>query len=77
MADASGVLLTHRPKELAGALEKISQNQTPLKIANKATAHLFIASPFKGQQAKGLLVRLFSTHPPVEERVKRLRGMSI
>jgi len=77
LADASGVLLTHRPKELAGALEKISQNQTPLKIANKATAHLFIASPFKGQQAKGLLVRLFSTHPPVEERVKRLRGMSI
>lgn len=77
LADASGALLTHHPKELAGALEKISQNQTPLKIANKATAHLFIANPFKGQQAKGLLVRLFSTHPPVEERVKRLREMNI
>jgi len=76
LADASGVLLTHRPNELAKALEKISRNQTSLKIANKATAHLFITSPFKGQQAKGLLVRLFSTHPPVEERVKRLRSMS-
>lgn len=76
LADASGVLLTHRPNELAKALEKISRNQTSLKIANKATAHLFITSPFKGQQAKGLLVRLFSTHPPVEERVKKLRSMS-
>ena len=77
LADASGVLLTHRPNELAKALEKISRNQTSLKIANKATAHLFITSPFKGQQAKGLLVRLFSTHPPVEERVKRLREINL
>jgi len=77
LADASGVLLTHRPNELAKALEKISRNQTSLKIANKATAHLFITSPFKGQQAKGLLVRLFSTHPPVEERVKKLREINL
>jgi heat shock protein HtpX len=77
LADASGVLLTHHPRELAKALEKISRNQTPLKIANKATAHLFITTPFRGQQAKGLLVRLFSTHPPIEERIKRLREINL
>lgn len=76
LADASGALLTRYPQGLASALVKISKNHTPLKIANKATAHLFISSPFKGEQAKGLLVRLFSTHPPVEERVKRLREIS-
>lgn len=72
LADASGALLTRYPEGLAKALEKISQNPIPFRFANKATAHLFIASPFKGKKAIGL----FSTHPPVEERVKRLRGMS-
>ena len=77
LADASGVSLTYRPNELASALEKISKNQTPLKIANKATAHLFIASPFKGKQATSWFVKLFSTHPPVEERIKRLREINL
>jgi heat shock protein HtpX len=70
LADASGALLTRYPEGLASALEKISRANVPMQTANQATAHLFIANPFGGK-VKGL----FSTHPPVEERVKRLRGM--
>lgn len=76
LADASGALLTRYPEGLASALEKISKNPLPLKVANKATAHLYIANPLKGKQAKGI-AKLFTTHPPVEERVKRLREMNI
>lgn len=72
LADASGALLTRYPEGLARALEKISQNPIPLRVANNATAHLFIASPFRGKKISGL----FSTHPPAEERIKRLREMS-
>ena len=72
LADASGSLLTRYPEGLASALEKISRNPNQLKVANQATAHLYIANPFKGKK----LINLFSTHPPVEERIKRLRGMS-
>jgi len=72
LADASGVLLTRYPQGLAGALEKISQNQIPLKSANSATAHLYISNPLKN---KGLS-KLFSTHPPIEERIKKLKEMS-
>jgi len=75
LADASGALLTRYPEGLARALEKISQDPRPLRVASDATAHLYIVSPFKGKQAKSWLVRLFSTHPPVEERIKALRGM--
>lgn len=77
LADASGSLLTRYPEGLARALEKISKDSTPMKVANKSTAHLFISSPFKGKQKKKLLARLFKTHPPVEERVKALRGMEV
>jgi heat shock protein HtpX len=73
LADASGALLTRYPEGLARALEKISQDQTPLRVANKATSHLFIANPFKGRG----ISKLFSTHPPVGERTKALRGMEI
>lgn len=76
LADASGALLTRYPEGLARALEKISKNPLPLKVANKATAHLYIANPLKGKQAKGL-AKLFMTHPPVEERIKRLREINI
>lgn len=72
LADASGALLTRYPEGLAGALEKISSSPVALKTANNATAHLYIANPLKN---KGL-TKLFSTHPPIEERIKRLRGMS-
>ncbi|MFH0853755.1 MAG: M48 family metallopeptidase [bacterium] len=73
LADASGALLTRYPEGLATALEKISTSRPMLKKSN-ATAHLYISNPF-GRSAKGLS-RLFSTHPPIEERIKILRQMS-
>ena len=73
-ADASGALLTRYPEGLARALEKISQDRTPLKKANTSTAHLYITNPFK---EKRWLTKLFSTHPPIEERVRALRGMEV
>lgn len=76
LADASGALLTRYPEGLASALEKISKNPTQLKVANKATAHLYIVNPLKGKQGKGM-AKFFMTHPPVAERIKRLREMSI
>ena len=75
LADASGALLTRYPDGLAGALEKISQNHTPLKTANNATAHMYISNPFAG--TKGAFVKLFSTHPPIEDRIKILRNMTV
>lgn len=73
LADASGALLTRYPEGLASALEKISQNNQPMALASQASAHLFIANPFgsAGKKVSGL----FSTHPPVEERIAILRGM--
>lgn len=76
-ADADGALLTRYPEGLARALEKISADPTPLKTANRATAHLFISSPFKERKkSPGFFARAFMTHPPVEERLKKLRGLS-
>jgi heat shock protein HtpX len=77
LADADGALLTRYPEGLASALEKISQDATPMKIKNDATASLFIDSPYKGKQKTNWFVKLFMTHPPVEERIKALRGMEI
>ena len=73
LADASGALLTRYPEGLASALEKISGDSASLKVANSATSHLYISSPFKGDQARSWFVKLFMTHPPIEERVKALR----
>ncbi|MDP3988691.1 MAG: M48 family metalloprotease, partial [bacterium] len=73
LADASGVLLTRYPEGLARALEKLGSHSGQLTRANHATAHLFISNPF-GARTKGVLNKLFSTHPPLEERVKVLRG---
>lgn len=70
LADASGALMTRYPEGLASALEKISKGP-PLSTAGNATAHLFIANPFKGKS----FTHLFSTHPPVAERINRLRQM--
>jgi heat shock protein HtpX len=75
LADASAVLLTRYPEGLAGALQKISEANIPMQKANNATAHLFIANPFGGAGKK--VSSLFSTHPPVEERVKALLGNKI
>lgn len=82
LADASAVYLTRFPDGLARALEKIALDRTPAKFASNATAHLFIENPFKAdagqsKSKKGSwLVNLFSTHPPVEERIKALRAMA-
>ncbi len=77
LADASGVMLTRYPEGLARALEKIGKDSARLKRRNHATAHLFISSPFKPKgKSKGRIRKLFSTHPPVEERVATLRGMA-
>jgi heat shock protein HtpX len=72
LADASGVLLTRYPEGLANALQKISSVNIPLRNPNNATAHLYISNPFGGVGKK--VSNLFSTHPPVEERVKALMG---
>lgn len=77
LADASGALLTRYPEGLALALEKISADPNPLRVANNSTAHLFIASPFRGREAKSWFIKLFMTHPPIEERVEALRQLKI
>lgn len=78
-ADADGALLTRYPEGLASALEKIARDQEPLEAANRATAHLYITSPFKEDAGRkvGFWTKAFMTHPPVEERVAALRGIEI
>ncbi|MDP2586002.1 MAG: M48 family metallopeptidase [Candidatus Levybacteria bacterium] len=75
LADASGALLTRYPEGLASALEKIAKDKEPLEAANNATAHLYIANPFKGKIEGSWFANLFNTHPPIEERIKILRSM--
>jgi heat shock protein HtpX len=80
LADASGVLLTRYPEGLARALEKIAKDQEPLEAANNATAHLYIANPFKadtGRAVGSFMANLFSTHPPIQDRIRRLREMNL
>ncbi len=73
LADASGALLTRYPEGLARALEKISGDTEELEAANRATAHLYIANPFKGKR----IASLFMTHPPMKDRIAALRGMNV
>jgi len=77
LADASGALLTRYPEGLARALEKIASDPNPLRTANTSTAHLYISSPFREKQGKNWFVNLFSTHPPIEQRIKALVGMKV
>jgi heat shock protein HtpX len=77
LADTSGALLTRYPDGLASALEKISKDQTSMKVANNTTAHLWLDNPFKGKKKLSWFTKLFLTHPPIEERIKALRGMEI
>ena len=73
LADASGALLTRYPSGLASALEKIGGYAVPMQHANLATAHLFIGDPFgKTGGGVGWVERLFSTHPPVADRIHAL-----
>jgi heat shock protein HtpX len=74
LADASGALLTRYPEGLANALRKIGSYQYPMRTANNATAHLYISNPFGPGAAKSFLTRLFSTHPPIADRIKALLG---
>lgn len=78
LADASGALLTRYPDGLASALQKISSYQAPMRRANHATAHLFISNPFgAGAQGGRFIARIFSTHPPVQERIAALTQMRV
>lgn len=71
LADATGALTTRYPDGLISALEKIKQYGKPLQRQNTSTAHFFFANPLKGHS----ITNLFSTHPPIDERIKRLREM--
>lgn len=71
LADATGALTTRYPEGLESALRKIEKTGSVLKRQNTATAHFFFASPLKNHS----LLNLFSTHPPIDERIKRLKAM--
>jgi heat shock protein HtpX len=73
LADASSVELTRNPTGLENALMKIAGDREPLEVANRATQHLYIVNPMKKLSDRG--IGLFSTHPPILDRVNRLRGM--
>ncbi|MEK7107195.1 MAG: M48 family metalloprotease, partial [Patescibacteria group bacterium] len=77
LADASGALLTRYPDGLASALQKISSYEAPMRKASHATAHLFISNPFGAHEAGKFIAKMFSTHPPVQERITALNGMNI
>lgn len=74
LADSTAALTTRYPQGLADALKKISQSDIQLKKVSGSNAHMFISNPFK-QNVSGGMQKLFSTHPPVEERIKRLENM--
>jgi heat shock protein HtpX len=73
LADETGAMLSHNPDSLANALEKLTMasQQIPMHDAQPATAHMFIVNPLSGRA----IGNLFSTHPPIEERIRRLRQM--
>lgn len=74
LADVSGTMLTRYPEGLASALAKLTMDREPLEVANKATAHLYIVNPLK--DISGAINNLFNTHPPIDERIKRLRALT-
>lgn len=78
MADAGSVAITRQPSGLISALKKISEDHEPLEVANKATAHLYIVNPFKGDHESVIskFANLFNTHPPITERLALLEKMS-
>lgn len=75
LADASGSLMTRYPQGLANALRKISQDDQKMQKVSNATAHLFLVNPFGAKHKRGGLSKLFSTHPPIEERIAALEKM--
>ena len=77
LADSTAALLTRYPEGLALALEKIAADSTQIRSTSGATAHLWVDTPFKGKRRKSFTANLFMTHPPIEERVRRLREMAV
>ena len=77
LADNSAVLITRYPEGLASALEKISGSGEKMESANEATANLYISNPLRGDQDSGFMRKLFMTHPPVEERIDRIRNIDV
>ncbi|NCU44140.1 zinc metalloprotease HtpX [Candidatus Falkowbacteria bacterium] len=77
LADANSALLTRYPDGLIRALQKISADSAPLEAANRATAHLYFASPFQNKQGIQGFSKMFMSHPPVEERIAALRQVSL
>lgn len=77
LADASGALLTRYPEGLASALQKISSYEAPMIHTSHATAHLFISNPFGAHEAGRWIQKMFSTHPPIPDRIAALRGMNV
>lgn len=75
LADGTAVLLTRNPDGLISALEKLATDKKVLRTASRATAHLFIKNPIREKGIKKKISGLFSTHPPLEERIERLRSM--
>jgi heat shock protein HtpX len=71
LADATGALATRYPEGLASALNKIGKHGSAIRKQNTSTAHLFFANPLKGKS----VMSLFSTHPPIEDRIARLHNM--
>jgi heat shock protein HtpX len=75
LADASGALLTRYPEGLARALEKIEAANKPVQHASTATAHLYFSNPLSGRSRGAFVANLFSTHPPIQDRIAKLRDM--
>jgi heat shock protein HtpX len=74
LADASGVELTRNPLGLADALRKIDEDPNELTVANRGTAHLFIANPIKKFEARAQSA--FASHPPIKDRIRRLEALA-
>lgn len=77
LADASGALLTRYPEGLESALQKIGSYAAPMKSASTTTAHMYISNPFGAHPAGAWIQKLFSTHPPIPERIAALEGMDV
>lgn len=77
LADASGALLTRYPDGLARALEKIGSAPGALRRSPEATAHLWISDPKRAERGASFVMRLFLTHPPIPDRVRRLRELQV
>jgi heat shock protein HtpX len=78
LADAQGAMLTRYPPGLASALRKIADTNVPMRVANNATAHLWLNQPSRVPgEGNHWFENLFSTHPPIEDRIARLAAMRI